>query len=319
MEKYIVDGLNDRRRRTEGTGETALQILRRRIPGFLFLKFVIAADHPEQTGVAGTPLINGLLDVAHHEKGTVPSRAFVLDDLIGKIFQDGPLKICGILKLVQQIMIDLCVKPFFQDRAVCFGFSGDQQGNILKCELPCLPYRFRVSPVKGRHKIEQCLCAFDHIFKLASDQMQQHFCGDFHKIPRQNIIFSAVGKNGFRHILRIQQHIHGAEPLGKITVIKITGPAVDIIFCGSAEFIPFFQQTFLRGIGHIGDRTDQGITVRFQHFKFAGGKHKFVIVTVPDLGGIPPQIRFTGFPVERVICLEKIFHDPHQTAFFVAV
>ena len=75
---------------------------------------VMRLHSPEQMRIAAAPAINGLLHIAHAEKGPIR----ILYRLIHQILHHPPLRRAGVLKFIQQPMIKRAVEPIFQRQPI---------------------------------------------------------------------------------------------------------------------------------------------------------------------------------------------------------
>ena len=75
---------------------------------------VMRLHSPEQMRIAAAPAIDGLLHIAHAEKGTIR----ILYRFIQQILHHAPLRRAGILKFIQQPMIKRPIEPVLQRQSI---------------------------------------------------------------------------------------------------------------------------------------------------------------------------------------------------------
>ena len=135
-----VDGVDDGDRGAEGafqcTQEISISAIR--------CKAVFPADHTEKFRVPLPPLVDGLLDIAHEKERAIPVAGIVVDRFVRQVFKDLPLPVGGILKLIQHVMIGLCIDPFFQRYQIGAGESGgriaaDEARDVVEGQDSCVP------------------------------------------------------------------------------------------------------------------------------------------------------------------------------------
>jgi len=92
----------------------------------IFCSSIAFMDVIKKPGVAAPPAVDGLLDVTYLEERAVLGD--VLYHLVDKGLYDGPLQVAGILKLVQEPVVEAAIKTVVNPEAFKFvGFLAEDR------------------------------------------------------------------------------------------------------------------------------------------------------------------------------------------------